>query len=515
MPQILPLGSFNPAAQIVPDLTVAIVDPQTLVPNGAPTDIMGIVGTASFGPVGHPVVCGDLGEYVSLFGKVQARKHDAGTVVLASVLQGASDFRIVRVTDGTDVKASVTLSSGALSAAEVFWGNLASAINAGSGVIRGASQLVTFDAVTGKFEALYSGTSGNAVTVAITQGAKANTFRAVVRLGNSQPEVYEGIPAVAGSLPTLTRYTLAGGTDGADAITSAQLVGVDSEPRTGTYALRGQGASVVVVADMDDSTQWTTIDAFAATEASYAIQQIAFGTSIADAVSLKQSVGLDSRYSKLMHGDGVYLNDTTNGVIRAVSPASFAAGRISALSPEQSPLNKSLNGIVGSQKSGVAGSGATTTYSRADLQQLFSAGIDVICNPQPGGRYWGVRLGHNTSSNPAVHGDAGTRMNNFLASTFASVMGFYVGHPISSVLLDEVAASLNGTLSILLSKGLLGSVNPLVIPYRVVCDLSNNPDASTGLGYVRASVQVRTMAINEFFEIDLEDGPTVTLASQA
>ena len=102
MPQILPLGSFNAAAQVVPDLTVAIVDPQTLVPNGVPSDVLGIVGTASWGSVGHPVACGDLGEYVSLFGRVSTRKHDAGTVVLASVLQGADDFRVVRVTDGTD-----------------------------------------------------------------------------------------------------------------------------------------------------------------------------------------------------------------------------------------------------------------------------------------------------------------------------------------------------------------------------------------------------------------------------
>ena len=385
----------------------------------------------------------------------------------------------------------------------------------GAGVIRGASQLVTFDATAGTFAALYSGTGGNAVTVAITGGAKASTFRAVVRMGSSTPEVFDGIAADPAHLPTPAAYTLTGGTDGADGITSAEMVGVDADPRTGLYALRGQGCSVVVVSDMDDSTQWTTIDAFASSEASFAVHQVALGTSISAAVALKQSVGLDSRYSKLMHGDGIYLNDTGNGVIRAVSPASFAAGKLVALSPEQSPLNKPLAGIVGSQKSGLAGSGATTTYSRADLQQLFSAGIDVICNPQPGGSYWGVRLGHNTSSNPAIHGDAGTRMNNFIATSIAGTMGIYVGQPISLDLLDNVAASLRAMLGNFLSKGLLGSVNPRVMPYRVVCDASNNQDAATGNGYVQASIQVRTMAINENFEIDLEDGPTVTLASQA
>jgi phage tail sheath protein FI len=515
MPQILPVGSYNRAAQVVPDITVGTVEPQNLTPQGVPTDTLGVVGTASFGPVNRPVVVGDLGEFAAYFGKLTTRKHDAGTVVLAGVLQGSDDFRIVRVTDGTDVAASIALSSDQLAAAPSFWTALAAAINAGQGVIRAQSQLVSFDATAGLFHALYTGTGGNGIVVAITGGAKANTFRVVVRMGSATPEVYEGIPAAVGHLPALAAYALAGGTDGADGITSAQLVGTDADPRTGIYSLRGQGCSVVLIADMDDSTQWTTIDGFASTEATYAVNQIPLGTSISDAIALKQASGLDSRYSKLLHGDGVFINDTTNGVIRATSPASFAAGKLVALSPEESPLNKPLNGIVGSQKSGLVGSGAQLTYSRADLQALFAAGIDVICNPQPGGRYWGVRLGHNTSSNPAVHGDAGTRTNNFLSTSIANTMGIYVGLPISYELLDNIAASLRNMLANFLAQGILGSVNPLVTPYVVICDLSNNPDALTGNGFVKASVQVRTMAINENFEIDLEDGPTVTLASQA
>ena len=33
------------------------------------------------------------------------------------------------------------------------------------------------------------------------------------------------------------------------------------------------------------------------------------------------------------------------------------------------------------------------SYSAADLGVLLGAGIDVICNPQPGGNFWGVRGG--------------------------------------------------------------------------------------------------------------------------
>ena len=57
--------------------------------------------------------------------------------------------------------------------------------------------------------------------------------------------------------------------------------------------------------------------------------------------------------------------------VRLVSPQGFAAGRLANLSPEQSSLNKQLYGVIGSQKSGLPGSGQTTSYSSADLAALL------------------------------------------------------------------------------------------------------------------------------------------------
>ena len=348
--------------------------------------------------------------------------------------------------------------------------------------------------------------------ISVGPGAKNGTYKGVVRVPGAQPELYDNI--VAATAPTVANYTLSGGTDGDVGVTSAELVGNDSDPATGIYALRGHGTSVAIVTDLDDPTQWTTLDAWAVSEASYVVHQAAFGTSISATVALRNSEGLDSRASKLMHGDGLFYNDTVNGYVRLASPSTFAAAKIAALAPNQSPLNKPLSGIVGSQKSGLASSGSVGRYSNADLAQLIQGGVDVVCNPAPGGQYWAVRSGHNSSSNAAVKQDASTRMNNFLSSSIAAVMGYYVGLPISETLLEEVSASLNSFLSNLLDQGLLGTVNGSV-PYRVVCDASNNPLARTGLGYVQANVSVQTQAINEEFLIDLEDGPTVQLASAA
>lgn len=44
------LGQINTTALVVPDLYVQIVPPQTQYLNGVPTNILGIVGTASWGP---------------------------------------------------------------------------------------------------------------------------------------------------------------------------------------------------------------------------------------------------------------------------------------------------------------------------------------------------------------------------------------------------------------------------------------------------------------------------------
>lgn len=51
---IVQQGSINTTALVVPDLYVQIVPPQNLVLNGVPTNILGVVGTASWGPVNQP-----------------------------------------------------------------------------------------------------------------------------------------------------------------------------------------------------------------------------------------------------------------------------------------------------------------------------------------------------------------------------------------------------------------------------------------------------------------------------
>ena len=99
---IVQQGNVNTTALVVPDLYVQIVPPQNVVINGVPTNVVGMVGTASWGPVGTPVAIGTMSDYAHTFGPILARKYDLGTPVAIAVQQGAWNFRCVRVTDGTD-----------------------------------------------------------------------------------------------------------------------------------------------------------------------------------------------------------------------------------------------------------------------------------------------------------------------------------------------------------------------------------------------------------------------------
>ncbi|HQT89145.1 MAG TPA: phage tail protein, partial [Acidiphilium sp.] len=75
------LGALNTTALVVPNLYVQIVPPQIANLNGVPTNILGVVGTAQWGPVGTPVIIGSMADYAANFGAVQNRTFDMGTAV--------------------------------------------------------------------------------------------------------------------------------------------------------------------------------------------------------------------------------------------------------------------------------------------------------------------------------------------------------------------------------------------------------------------------------------------------
>ncbi len=117
-------GSVNTTSLIVPDLYVQIVPPQNLVLNGVPTNILGVVGTASWGPVDEPAIVATMADYAQQFGSIVPRKYDMGTQVATAVQQGAQNFRCVRVTDGTDTAAYTAVPGTNASFTAIYTGSL-------------------------------------------------------------------------------------------------------------------------------------------------------------------------------------------------------------------------------------------------------------------------------------------------------------------------------------------------------------------------------------------------------
>ena len=512
---IVQQGSINTTAIVVPNIYVQIVPPQNLVPNGVPTNTIGVVGSASWGPVNQAMIVGSAADYVRIFGAIKNRTFDMGTPVFTAVVQGASSFRCVRVTDSTDVAASVVVLTNCIT-------------------------------LTG----IYTGTVGNTVVVTVSSGTAANTTKALVGFPGIPPEVFDNIAgsgnalwvnmaaaintgagvlrgpsaivtALAGAgvtVPTIgASYPLVGGTDGAT-ITEALLIGQDVVPRKGMYALRNQGCSIGVLSDCyggagGASNTWSTQAAFGLAEGLYMVCTGPSGDTASVAVAQKATSGIDTYAIKLMFGDWLWWQDPQNAVTRKVSPQGFVAGRMANLSPEQSSLNKPLFGIVGSDKQGLA-SAQSSSYSDAELAVLIGAGIDVVANPAPGGAYWATRAGHNSSSNAAINGDNYTRLTNYIASTLNAAMGLYVGRSISVDLFRQVRASVLSYLMNLYQQGVLVSLDGVTLPFSAVCDLTNNPSSRTSIGYLQCDVQVQYPAINEKFIVNVEGGQTVSITKQ-
>ena len=579
---IVQAGTVITTQNIVPDLYVVIVPPSQLLLNGVASNVVGLVGTASWGPVDVPVSVSSMANFSQAFGQLNNRKYDMGTHAAVIAQQAGSAMQCVRVTDTTDTAASAVVGSTDIT-----------------------------------FTGLYTGSQGNNITVVLQNGAKANTIAAVVSVPGYATEIFNNVPApptvvttttasssgsttlvvtstaniVVGSVasgagfsgsPTVASitnsttlvlsavqtigsgvtvtftpasfnsawvalaaainngqnalrgpsagitatagsgvtmpslpasYNLTGGTDGIETITAATVVGANTSPPTGMYALANLNIAILDLADADDSTQWTTIDEFAVTNSCYAVQVVPAGTSVSAAVTAKKNAGLDSAYSKLMHGDWLYWNDPVNQLVRLVSPQAFVSGRLSNLTPQNVTLNKTLYGVAGSQKSGLGGVN-NSVYSTADLATLFQAGLDVVTNPGAGGlAIWTCRSGHNSSTNITIQLDSYATLTDYIAKTLEAGMGFYIGEEITPTLFQEVTATLTQFMQNLTGAGFLASPDGST-PYAVQCNLANNPDSLTKIGVVTASVQAEYPAINQTFIVNLQGGSTITVSVQ-
>jgi hypothetical protein len=312
--------------------------------------------------------------------------------------------------------------------------------------------------------------------------------------------------------------TLSGGTDGTTNLTDQNLVGQDVLPRKGMYVLRGSLVTDFELIDHTTSTAWALISAFALGELMTPVFATVSGDNIANAITTVINSGDDSPWGWTILGDWPYFQDAFNGLNRTVSPAAFGIGILGNLSPQQSPLNKPLQGVTATQRSQFG-----LPYSDVELSQINTGRIDVIVPPanSQGGFYFSFGSGRNMSSNTAANGIEYTRMTNFLMRTAKSkAAGSIVGQVQSIQPNDQTRAkakALFDGFSAQLAAPQVGlgiGGQGMIDQWAVKCDLDNNPPNLQALGYLFLYWQVRYLNVVRYFVIKFMGGGNVTVTVQ-
>jgi hypothetical protein len=633
-------GQQNLAALTVPGVYGDIILPTPLL-LGTPTNIEGLVGVASWGPLNSLIPVAKPTDAALVIGPPVIRKYDMSSYVAASSQVGGSiGYFCVRVSDGTDTSASGVLKdTGGTTGITItgkYTGTLGnqiqcniqngSAANTYMGVVVfpgmvpeqfnnipgpvGASGTITFngnpspnDTVTVAGTAItfvasgatssqvnigttaaitaanlmtllltssdtnlvkvtpsinaaqtiitiaanqyisngaYAGSAGNSLTLAksatniLVSGSTLaggvggwNAFWVnlanAINGGNAfhGPSFY--VVASAGSAtapPVLSTTTvLSGGTDGASGVTDAHLMGQDVTPRKGMYALRNAKVDGFTLCDLSTVANYAAIISFGIAENCTPVFASPSGDTISNALSTRVNAAIDSPWMWYILGDWPSFYDSYNQVTRLINPSAFGLGIIGNLSPQQSPLNKPLQGVSSTQRSTLG-----QTYSDTELSQINTGGLDTILPPSssPGGYYFSFATGRNASSNTAANGIEYTRMTNFLiraAQTKAA--GSFVGRLQSiqpndqtrqdaKALFDGFSAQLAAPQSGLGING-QGMIDS---PWLVQCDLSNNPANLQALGYLFLYWQVRYLNVIRYFVVKFQGGGNVSVSVQ-
>ena len=635
MAQIAPAGSINLAALSADDLYIQIVNPPSYI-RGVATDVFGCVGTASWGKVNTPYHMGSGQDSALAFGGISTASltdpYDLATDLAIAFGQSSSGAAIegwaVRVSDGTDTAASVslagvastaetatitgtvaigdvlklTLTSSALTGSPISVtytttaatlanaaAGLAAAINANavlaanyitatsaagvvtittpaslspavtySSTVTTGSETITLASATGvtagiTLTGICTGILGNSISATVSTGYASNTYNVSITPFAGVTEVYPNIPAAgfwtalqnaintgissvrgpsnfviasnavpAVGAPTTGSFSLSGGTDGRAGVTIATLLGSDTAtPRTGLYALRQlqPAVGIVWIVGSTSTTLVPSLIAFNQSEGCSSFLPFPTGTSTTTAVAAVSTNGYHDTsfaYAK----DWIYFYDPINNVVRLVSPVPFIAGTTVSLSPQNSPGNKPVSLVIGTERN--SPTTGTQAYTPSEIGQLENAGIMLITNPIPAGSQFGIRHGQTTSLSPATAPFEYWRMTMFLARSFQSTLGAFVGQlqsqQVDDPLRQSVRMQLNNFLTQLQGLGMIDG-------YIVSCQFSASPSAKPGYGmntpvsvgqhYLYALVQVTYLSSVRFFVLSLQGGTTVvTIGTQ-
>lgn len=393
----------------------------------------------------------------------------------------------------------------------------------------------------------FTGSLGNNCTATIAAGTSSNTWNVTLAPPTGIPELFVGLPnagfaqalvnainigqnAIRGPSNTFTAAvvlpavgapstgvnTFSGGTDGRAAVTTAQMLGSSTaSPPTGLFALGNLSPPVGIVDlfGLTDSAAPATVLQFNQGYGTSAVLSLPTGLTVAAAVTAANATGTADP-SILYAKDWIYFFDSINGVQRLVPETPVVCGRWATLGPQQSPGNKMVNLVIGTER--FSPQTGSTPYNISDIGMLESAGIVTITNPIPRGRVFGIRHGQSTSIDAVTKPAEYWRMTMYIARSAAAFIGQYVDEEQSQRPDDPLRAAFKLQSNQFL-KFLKGQRQ--IDDFLVTCAFTTNPTAQPGLGlntpasvaqhYMFALWQVRYLSSVRFFVLSLQGGTTV------
>ena len=449
----------NTSGQVLDDVYVLLTNPPQSI-QGVNTSAVGVVGTTSRGIPGAVYNFGDYGTFVSKLG-ISAADLTGPIAVQNLIRQKSGDIYFVPVFGTTASAASVTLKDAASTSILTL-------------------TFADTNPQTGVLDPSF-GTDGNAATVTVTAGTgsefniaistadgRSDTFvglttaTAVTTINASATTCVASTPTGAGTdSPAAGVFNFSGGSNGTAADTDYVGSTSASGQKTGLAALESVGdqLSFVFAAEQSSSVVNAAVKTFGSTYNCIPVICDPQGTLPSAA---ETDVVTQAQKGTIFAYPWQYVYDADIQQNRIAAPTSIAAGVGSALGPEQSLGNKTVQGVLATD----------VQLSPTDISNLVSANLMVVGVKIPAGGI-GIRNGQDSTGAQVFV----TRMQYFVAKTVESGLGPYVDQLQSTSANDPLRRNVRGSVGMFL-QSLMGDPNQGYVgqidSYSVVCDLTNN-----------------------------------------
>jgi phage tail sheath protein FI len=379
--------------RILPGVTVTTKEEGLTVPQPGAANVIGMIGTASWGPIGEAVILGSYSDTVDNF-KIDASNTTLFKGLSMAYLAGASSIVAIRIASSSARYAST---------------NLGTEIS---------------------IKAKYKGTYGNRISVLVTTNS-SNPSNVDVRISDGLiTENYINKPSnqsivdeinTKSSLVTATKLNdtlispqsetfLVGGDDGAS-VTNADYI-------NGLTLLEKEDVNFVVCAGQTDAGLHSAMEAHCQNMANAGKERIAIGgTALGETVSqiLSRTASLSSdRFILVAPGVKIIDNTTGDEILRSGGyTACMIAGKLSSLPINYSLTNKAVSGV----------SGLEYEYSDAELKQLINGRVCAL-RKLSGFR---VAKGITTSTTSAWSQITTRRIVDYVKQGIRSIGNDYIG----------------------------------------------------------------------------------------